>query len=316
MPKSLDKKQILFSVMAAALSIPMIAGTANAEPLLLITHLPVQNNGNTGPAFDPSASAGQWFQNVSGFNGNEPIVSGTYENRAYQFHDNIAGNGGGFAGSNAIRGVITNLVLNGNNQVTDFTVRASITYDPPAIGQWANGSNSHEETLSTINEAIDKLVAAKLSVNFADDGIRGNFPATPPFALGEPNIYAKNYDQLAWFSYTPTGGFYVPTFDFGLIGMGQTLTRDLQFGLYTPEDPTKYIAWGNQSTDLFVSRSTNLKIGNYASSLAADDGSAYPTSVPYSGNVSVFADIPEPGTLALLGIGLAGLGFSRKKRTA
>lgn len=315
--KSFYIKQILSLFMGTAVSMSLIVGTAHSEPLLPITHPPVQNNGTTGPSFDPSSSAGQWFENVVGFNGNEPIVNEVYQNRAYQFYDNRTTDGGGSQSTNAVKGVIYSLILNGNNQITDLTIRATITYDPQANGAWADGSNSHGETLTTNKEAIDKLVDAKLTVNFADDGKQGNYPNTSPFVQGEPNIYAKNYDQLAWFSYTSTGGFYLPTFDFGLIGIGETVTRDLNFGFYTPEDVSKYINWGNLGTDLFMTRTTNLKIGNYASILAADDGSAYPTSVPYSGNVSVFADIPadipEPGTLALLSLGLVRLFVSKKR---
>ena len=311
----MKKKQIYLSLMGVMLAFPMLAGTAHASPVLLITHPPVSNSGQTGPAIDASASKGQWFQNVTGFNGSAPIVGNDVESRPLQLYDNLTGSGGGSASTNAIKGVITKVELDpiNVNLALGFTIRASITNDTPPVGSWADGANTHGETLSTTDSYSRSLAGVKLTVNFADDGKKDNFPTgTPAFMGSEPNIYATNYNELAWYSFTTTGGFYVPTYDFGNIGIGQTVTKDLNFLFYNPENAAQYQQWLTNGNDLFYSRSPNLKIGYYGSVLQPDTGGAYPYTNLFSGNVSVFA-IPEPTTLSLFGIGLAGMAFGKRR---
>ncbi len=49
---------------------------------------------------------------------------------------------------------------------------------------------------------------------------------------------------MGWYCWTddpnapdPAGDYWVPTYDFGDIEVGQSVTRQLAFGLYAPEDP-------------------------------------------------------------------------------
>ena len=303
----------------------------NAAGQLPITSPPVVNGGNTGPLNDPSASKGQWFENVTGFNGNAPIVGNTLTNRVYEFYDNKTGNGGGSANTDAITGKILpgSLTFDGNNLVTGFTIRATITNDYPPQGTSASGTNSHGETRSASGSgSVAKLHDIKLTTEFADDGVQGNFPTGgSPYLSPESNIFAKNYDELAWYSYTTTGKFQVPTWDFGNLLVGQSTFRDLQFGLYTSVSQAT-IQFLIDANDVFMNRTTDLKIGDYFENgtgnvnvsnvryegLAVDDGTAYPSTLSRSGNVSVFTSIPEPGSLSLMILGLASLASATRRK--
>jgi hypothetical protein len=300
---------------------------ALASPLLDITSPLVVNGGNTGPVNDPSASQGQWFQNVAGFNGNEPIPGTTITNRTQEFYDNQISNGGGSASTNAITGAIlaNSLTYDTNGLVTGFTIHATITNDLLSTqGSWLDGANSHNETLSTISSVKD-LYDVKLTTEFADDGKQGNFPTTgAPYFGSESNIFAKNYDELAWYSNTTTGAYQVPTWDFGTILLGQSISRNLQFGLYNSINQTS-IQFLIDASDIFMNRTSDLKLGDYFEKgtgngssyegLAVDDGSAYPNTLNRSGNVSVFS-VPEPGSLALIILGFAGLAATGRRKKA
>jgi hypothetical protein len=312
-------------VSSLGLALGLTFQTAAAAPLLVITSPPVVNNGQTGPAIDPPASQGQWFQDVVGFNGNEPIRGNTLTSRPNEFYDNKTGDGGGSASTDAIRGFILpgSLGYDGNGLVTGFTIRATITNDLPSSGSWQPGSNSHNET-GQIPSAYTKLVDAKLTTEFADDGVQGNYPTSGgPYIGPESNIFAKNYDELAWYSYTTTGNFWVPTWDFGTILPGQSVTRDLQFGLYNSVAQAA-IQFLIDADDIFMNRTTDLKIGDYFEKgtgigqsyegLAVDDGTPYPDTINRSGNVSVFSTVPEPASLSLLLAGFGGLAATGRRR--
>lgn len=266
----------------------------------------------------------QEFQNVVGFNGNEPISGNLVTTRTYEFYDNQTGNGGGSASTNAITGKIldNSLTFDDSGLINGFTIRATITNDFPPQGTWLDGANSHGETLST-PFSFSNLYNVKLTTEFADDGIKGNFPSSgEPYFGPESNIFAKNYDELAWYSFPTTGAFIVPTWDFGDILLGNSVFRDLQFGLYTSVSQAT-IQFLIDSSDIFMNRTTDLKIGDYFEKgtgnglsyegLAVDNGSAYPNTLNRSGNVSVFA-VPEPTSLALMIAGLAGLVSSCRRR--
>lgn len=233
----------------------------------------------------------------------------------YEYYDNISGEGGGVNGSYTIRGNIVGYTYTPEFKVSGMIIRASITNDMPSAGSAATGTNTHGESGSNQISGTQTLTNTKLTVEFADDGTQGNFSVGGANLGPESNIYAINYDDLAWYSYPLTGAYHVPTFNFGIITPGSTVTRDLSFGFYSPVEQAVLLSL-NGASDIFMNRSTDLKIGDYFEKggfegLAADDGTAYPSTLFRSGNVSVFAT-PEPGTLSLLLTGL--FGFSLTKR--
>jgi hypothetical protein len=288
-----------------------------ASPALPVTKpplLPVPSW--TGPIQDPHALQGQWFKD---------LTTGAEHAKPYEFYDNVEGHGGSlFKSSLAIEGYVQNLQFDANNCIVAFDIRASITNDTPDIwGMWQEGGNAHGESTTTRTPYQCNMYQVKMTVEFADDGIRGNLPTGGPYSP-EGNIFAKNFDQLGWYCWTPdpsapqpTGGYYVPTYDFGEIMHWQTATRILPFGLYLPECPgsTLYqflIDADQYQWDVLLNRTTSLKISQYLDVLAQDPGTPYPVPPNNSSDVSVFF-IPEPLTLVLVGLG--GLMLFRRRRS-
>ncbi|MCL5104711.1 MAG: hypothetical protein M1133_11450 [Armatimonadetes bacterium] len=238
---------------------------------------------------------------------------------------------GGAASTDAIKGVIKNVALSGG-MVVGFTVEASVTNDSyyqPGSLVGTSGGNSHGQSAGNISgQYILNLREVRLAAAFADDSIPGNWPATvAPFSAEEPNAYAVNSDHLAWYCYgmgyppTPNGasGYWVPAWDMtggsvtcngvpstpDVIMPGETHTRLIDFGLHTPVSPFStfgifLINAQSGNWDIFVNRTTSLKIGDYADELAQDTGIAFPTSPNRGSNVAVFFE-PEywMGSVAL-----------------
>ena len=287
-------------------------GVALAGPSLPVTKPPVQPVPSwSGPPVDPHAVSGQWFVNPAGIE--------TY--RTHEFYDNVRGFGGGFAGSNAIDGWVSALFFDPFGNIAAFDITATITNDDGPEGPWEPGSNSHGEFLppDVAPSYSGTLFDTKLTASFADDGVLGNFPGPFPPYFGDEysqNIYAMNYDELAWYCWTPVnpddlrpwGSYMVPTWDFGNIPLNGSVTRVLNFGLYVPlefGDPLYGFLMDAHQTqaDVLLNRTTSLKISDYFDALSFDPGVPYPLPPSLSSDVSVFHNIPEPASLIALALG-------------
>jgi hypothetical protein len=311
----------------------LVAQTAMAAPSLPITSPPVVNNGWTGPIQDPAAVQGQWFKNLSG----------QEESRPNEFYDNVLGNGGGTASFGAIKGLVTSVTTDQQTgNILSFKITASITNDTPALPPFNfGGTNSHGEQLLTNQQYVGTLFAAKLTTEFAISGLN-NLPAAwvGPYRQGEAGLYpppayivAENYDELGWYCWTPGntvnlvpyGSYFVPTYDFGDIAVGQTVSRELPFGTTGVGIPVgdnrfyRIMESYNFGYDIFLNRTTDLKIGDWLDTLDLDTGQPFWSQNEYvlrGGNVSVFHDVPEPGTFVLLAVAAllsAIFGFRRMK---
>jgi len=308
----------LISVLVASGTFVALASVVHAAPAWDIRVPPVLGNG-AGPVIDPNATQGQWFLSPS-----LPGTVPTQSSRPYEFYDNTPGNGGGFAGHLAVQGNFagfqTGIDATGQTVVTGYAVVATITNDlGTGQGTARLGTNSHGENLRTPQGYVGDMVSTMLTIHWADDGIFGNFNPGGPNVGPESNTFAINNDSLGWYSFTSTGGYQVPAWDFGTIALGASVTKTLAFGLYAP------VPIGSINpiiADMLIARSNDLKIGQYFQSdplLAGilDTGAAYPIGgfIPTSNdfaNSSVFF-IPTPGAAALLMFG-AGVA-TRRRRT-
>lgn len=293
----------------AAAVVALAAGTVIAAPSQDIRVPPVAPN-LAGPPVDPDAFEGQWFLRPDGFE----------EVRTHEFYDNQVGFGGGFASTRAIAAGFAGFDRNAANDIIGFALDVSITNDlGTEEGQWAPGTNSHNEFRDFGPNYVGTMFDTKMTIEWADDGIPGNFNPTLPGNRGpESEIFAIDYDQLGWYSFTDTGDYQVPTYDFGDITPGETVFRTLRFGFYTPiPDPNNTIVGPDPQLDLFLNRTTSLKISDYFEDpVALFPGlpGTFDPEIPYpeleglrGSNVSVFHNIPSPGSLAIGGLALVGV---------
>ena len=274
-----------------------------AAPGLLITKPPAMGPENTGPAADPPAAQGQWFLNQQE----------DEENRTHEFYDNVAEYGGGWDSYRAIEGQIAQIYYNIDAEMVAFDIWVTITNDMRAATPWGDGSNSHGEALQTIDQIEKDMLDVKMTFEFADDGILGNIPGTgPPYISAPPpfdqpvsiesNIYALNYDDLAWYCWTPEGAgsdgqYMVPAWDFGDIPLGESSSRLLQLALHSPVGAAHalytLLTDLHYANDVLMNRTSSLKISDHSESLAADTGVSYPQGPWVGSNCSVFFNIEE-----------------------
>jgi len=306
-----------------------LAGIALASPGLDVRSVPtgpiLPGNAPAGPPIDSTSQNGQWFL----------MNNGLEDFRTHEFHDNIDGHGGGPINHLAIDGRILSYNFDTSGNVMGYNMNVRITNNTNVVnGTWAGGPNMHgEDRLVPWQNDVGTMRNVRFSAHWADDGNPFNFtpssanvpsinqPQNTPVSPGTANTFAKNYDALAWYSYTSgqagtVGGSYqVPTWDFGDIAVGATASRIITFSFYDALNASAVPSLNNLlGHDLLIARSNDIKIASYFQddpvlNLVFDSLTPYPPGGinPVGsnyGNSSVFYDqIPSPGTLALAGLG-------------
>jgi len=284
----------------------LISFSLLAAPSLMITEPPVTSQYPwTGPVQDPDAIKGQWFKDN---------LTGAETYRTHEFYDNVESDtlhfGGGFSSYTAIHGFVFSIITDPSGAITSFVISATIKNDTPALSPWADGFNSHDEALATDNQYEGTLFYTKLTAEFALSG-GGAVPIawTPPYMYNDwPDIYAEDHDQLAWYCWTPGntwedppltpyGGYFVPTWDFGNIASGGSAQLFLHFtvagiGIVPEMDPRFSIIMesltAGDASDIFLNRTTSLKISTWMDDLSLDTGIPYPDFPLRGSDVSVF----------------------------
>jgi hypothetical protein len=272
---------------------------SEGAPSLSVTKPPVQlPTLMTGPPIDPMAAQGQWFMDT---NGVETV-------RTNEFYDEVAGG----LGANAITGYVDNVVYQGGpgTPIQGFSIQATIHNDTTTEAGWAVGSNSHGESRPRIEELpyVGPLVDVKLAAEFAiGDASRlplaFNYPAGPYREGESPFIEAINEDQWGWYCWSPedpdpghqpSGGYFVPTWDFGTIPQGQSATRQLVFSVAPPglqPADLRYsaiVASHATQSDVLLNRSQSLKISTWIDDVALDAGADQVEPPLRLSDVSVF----------------------------
>ena len=302
------------------------AGFSEAGPSLPVTKPPVLSAALlTGPGVDPAATNGQWFMNAGGI---ETV-------RTNEFYDEVSGG----LGANAITGYVDNIVYQGGpgTPILGFSIQATIHNDTTLEAGWVAGTNSHGESRPrdlSENSYVGPLVDVKLAAEFAIGDtnklpLAFNYPAGPYREGGTPFIEAVDEDQWAWYcwypgdlnpEHKPSGGYFVPTWDFGTIAHGQSATRHLTFVVVPPglqpSDPRwlAIVASYAGTNDVLMNRSQSLKISTWIDDIALDLGSQMEEPPPLRlSDVSVFhnpfeeeeeeldfGDAPDPAYPTLL----------------
>lgn len=261
----------------------------------------------TGPSNDTHATRGQWFQNVT---------TSELENRTHEFYDNSTGTGGGTMGHLAISGVVVQVtsefVFPFGDKIKAFEVLATVFNDANSVGNgWPSGTNSHGESLDTSRVYSNLLKQLILTVDFATCDKPANSSPDPAYTDYAPYIVATNHDFKSWFCWNQSrpatlqfGDFFVPGWSFGDLQPGQSTNRLLTFVIHdgnggndglSTSDPRYEIIMNsfNNQSDIFINRSSSLKISTWIASPAVDDNTALP------GNVSVFHNIAGDDAIAI-----------------
>lgn len=303
-----------------------LAGTSLAAPGLDVRSIgtgPITPGfAPAGPPVDPTTQNGQWFLTNNGLE----------DFRTHELHDNISQFGGGPNEHLAISGGFQGYTFNGSGLVDGYQMLVSITNNTHlSSGPWASQPNTHGETrIAPYPNHVGTMYAVRFVAHWADDGNPNNFqqtnanigsdnpPPTFPVSPGTSNTYANNYDALAWYSYTSgsagvVGGAYqVPSWDFGNIAIGQTVSQLLTFSFYEPLNPTLLPAPSDfLGQDLLIARSDDIKIGAYFQSDPVfwgildrfqpyPPGSFNPLTAHYSNSSVFYSEIPAPATGLIL----------------
>ena len=117
-----------------------------------------------------------------------------------------------------------------------------------------------------------------------------------PFSITISSVGGYTSGNWSLSGATNTGG----SFAFPIAG-STTANRDINAGLHT---------WGIGGTGYFAGVSWILRVNGNVVGAGADAG-GWAFRIDDRGQ---FTAVPEPGTLALLGLGLLGIGFSVRRR--
>jgi hypothetical protein len=182
-------------------------------------------------------------------------------------------------------------LTNTNSYATDYSV--NIYLGPGSLGAYSDeqsGSGFAKYDLEIRRNGGEILFASMASID------SNNTLTTSGVLLNDALQTAHQYD---W------GGTEL-SLDLGELGIGESLSIDLK--LVT----SAFADFGFTTTDEYGNYRTGQASASLGESFTKDEN-ALPGSLGFVGVVEARHTIPLPGSLALVGIGIAGLGFSKRR---
>jgi PEP-CTERM motif len=194
----------------------------------------------------------------------------------------------------------------------------------PIIGLFNTGVDGAGVSLATGTADAHYTLSSSVSTTAYSGGTNGLFPIGP---------WVANTGTASWITPTPTAsdsfdptvsGVYIYSLVFDLTGF-DPLTAFLNFDIGADNDVSVDLNGGSPLTAVGFTSLTSLGFNSgfiaglntltfTVTNFASTSGNPTGLFVAFtSSNVDALA-VPEPGTVALTGLGLIGLGFARRRK--
>lgn len=192
----------------------------------------------------------------------------------------------------------------GDSFVLDYTFEPGVvdSLSSPTVGQYFGVLSSVTLAVgsSSVTRAIDPHPGPNSIVVYDDAAVVPNLPSGPNLFYDQYLVYGASDAGIA------TGRRTYLTAEVSFSGTAVPVWPFAGDGLPSVPPPS-----GPYSSNSFLWEEINVADGRLTAPFASINGIITGISDPQA-----TVEVPEPGTLTLLGLGLAGIGLARRKRAA